>query len=492
MDTFQLFFSNEGITFFDISDEHGRGQLSEVQSAPASKLCWISLNDYAYPFMRFQNHVRYNLISCFMRINTLTSSEPFCFFIDINEREIASLLDKSEGTFISQFVIDASGKILSHPHEEMLGTMLPADLLDALLAQQQDGKPIKLGHKTYLRYQVSQTGWMLIVSIPESYLDTISLTSASGLISAVLIATLVAVFASLVISRQLTGKMKSMEAVIRSIEPSFSVTTETVDMINARMPEPPEGTPPDILDELAMVFNRLVDRLNTTMQSALSATLAQERLRYKLLRAKINPHFLYNMLDSIKICNSLGRTADANLILTRLASFYRLILRKNDLDIITIGEELEIIRLYLEMESISHEQAFSFCIYTDPDIELFSIPRFVLQPLVENCVTHGLPGDAKHMTVTISLRYEEDAIRIEICDNGLGMDTDTMERLLRVIHAEEPPMQKDLSTTFYGLNNVAGRLKPYVIDSNEPVQYISAVDKGTTVIIHLRQILQDE
>ena len=107
---------------------------------------------------------------------------------------------------------------------------------------------------------------------------------------------------------------------------------------------------------------------------------------------------------------------DANLMLSRLAAFYRLILRKNNQDIITIGEELEIVRLYLEMEVISHENAFSYTLETDPDVELFLIPRFVLQPLVENCVTHGLPGDAKHMTISISLRYTESAIRIMIED----------------------------------------------------------------------------
>ena len=164
------------------------------------------------------------------------------------------------------------------------------------------------------------------------------------------------------------------------------------------------------------------------------------------------------MLDSIKICNTLGREDDANLMLSKLAAFYRLILRKNDLDIITIGEELDIVRLYLEMEVISHEHAFSFTLEADPDVELFSIPRFVLQPLVENCVTHGLPGDAKLMTIFISLRYQGDAIRIEIRDDGLGMDDVMMDRLMRVVRGEIVLPQQGGSTAFYGLINVSARL----------------------------------
>ena len=84
---------------------------------------------------------------------------------------------------------------------------------------------------------------------------------------------------------------------------------------------------PDELDELATVFNTLLEQLNATMQTALSSSLAHEKLRYQLLRAKINPHFLYNILESIKVCNTLGRIDDANLILSMLGSFYRLILR---------------------------------------------------------------------------------------------------------------------------------------------------------------------
>ena len=106
-------------------------------------------------------------------------------------------------------------------------------------------------------------------------------------------------------------------------------------------------------------------------------------------------------------------------------------------------------------------------------MELFSIPRFVLQPLVENCVIHGLPGDAKHMTIAISLHYEGDAIRIGIVDDGLGMDEAMMARLMRVVRGEEGPQQQRSSAAFYGLINVSARLKPYVMDPSEPIHYAS-------------------
>lgn len=483
-----LFSSGEGITFYNINQANSRAQTESVLKAPYNRLCWMATFDYSYPMMRFGRNRRFNLISCFVRVSTLTSPGAFCYFIDIDEREIAGILGNSGDMPVEQFVVDDRGRIISHPDVTRLSETLSAEKLD-LLTKLQPGENMPIQDSVYMSSPLRIKNWTLVTAVSRDYLLSIPLTSANGILPAIVVASLAAMLVSLFVSRQMTRKMTDMKTVIRSIAPTFNLTNESVDLIQTRMPEPLPDQTPDVLDELAMTFNRLIDRLNTTMQEALSISINQEKLRYQLLRAKINPHFLYNMLDSIKICNSLNRTEDANTMLVKLASFYRLILRKNDLDIITIGEELEIIRLYLEMEAISHENAFTFNIETDPDIGYFKIPRFVLQPLVENCVTHGLPDVAKPMHIAIILRYEDDAICITIEDNGLGMDEATMSHLIDVIHGKGVPASADRSTQFWGLHNVSARIKPYVVNPDDPILYESAIGQGTTLKIHLRQIL---
>ena len=490
------FSADEGITFFNINRPDGRVRQQEVLGAPYNKLTWIAQENYRYPFMRFASTDTRDILSCFIHVSTLSTPSAFCFFIDVDEREIADLLTRDFGsTPIDQCIVDTSGKIISHPDKSFLGTRLDSSLFGALTAGEAR-KPVVREGVVYLRYPLRGTGWSLVVSLPKSYLFSLSTTSVGGILLAMGIAALVSVIASILISRQLMRKLLIMSGVIRSITPRFKLSRETFETIDVRVPVPPEGVAPDVLDELAIAFNALVDKLNGTMQNALTSSLAHEKLRYQLLRTKINPHFLYNILDSIKICNTLGRTDDANQMLSRLAAFYRLILRKNDLDIIPIGEELEIIKLYLEMEAISHEHSFTYTLEIDPDIEFFSIPRFVLQPLVENCVTHGLPGDAKCMTIAISLRYVGDAIRIVIRDNGLGIPPQQMERLMRVIHGEAEPLLPGGhpftgGTAFYGLHNISERLKPYVMNPAEPISCQSAPGLGTRVTIDLRQMLPD-
>ncbi|MEG0270955.1 MAG: histidine kinase, partial [Clostridia bacterium] len=485
------FSSGEGITFFNISLPNGRVQQPEVLIAPYNKLTWISQTNYHYPFMRFSNYQTRNLLSCFIRVSTLSAPGAFCFFIDIDERETAALLSQKYGSSpIEQYMINNQGIIISHTDKTRLGTSLESALMDALTTDT-TAQPLTYQQAVYIRYPLGNTNWSLVVSVPKNYLFNLSPTSISGIFLAAFIAMFVSVLASILISRQLMRKLSTMSKVIRSITPCFNLNSESFEAIHARVPVPPVGTPPDVLDELAIAFNALVDKLNGTMQTALTSSLTHEKLRYRLLRAKINPHFLYNILDSIKICNTLGRSNDANLMLSKLAAFYRLILRKNDLDIILINEELEIVKLYLEMESIGHEHSFSYQYQIDPDIGFFSIPRFVLQPLVENCVTHGLPGDAKHMNIILRMRYIGDAIRIEIEDDGLGIVPAQMESLLAVIHGETE-LTDHSSTAFYGLNNISKRLKPYVVNPDEPICYQSSAGNGTRVTIDLKQLLQDE
>ena len=484
------FSANEGITFFNITLPEGRAQQAEVLSAPYNNLSWMVMTDYNYPFMRFSSYKSYNLITCFMRVSMLSASSSFCFFIDIDEQEIAAMLDIPDETPAELLLADSNGRILSHPDSGRLGQRLPEALMLSLQTADAD-QPVRFDGNVYIRYPLDAADWILLVTVPESYLSSVSLTSANGLLIAMAISTGVALLVSLIISRQLMHKLLIMSDVVRSIEPNIHPDEENTAIISVKMPVPSGKKPPDVLDEFALVFNKLVDRLNSSVQNALNDSLAQEKLRYQLLRAKINPHFLYNMLDSIKTCNTLDRVEDANQMLSRLAAFYRLILRKNNQDIISIGEELDIVRLYLEMEVISHENAFSYTMETDPDVERFWIPRFVLQPLVENCVTHGLPGDAKHMTISISLRYIENGIRIEIRDDGLGMDETVMQQLLSVVRGENVAPAGMSSTAFYGLSNVSARLKPYVTDDTETIHYTSRLGEGTVVVINLQQLLPD-
>ncbi|MDL2206632.1 histidine kinase [Eubacteriales bacterium OttesenSCG-928-N13] len=474
--------SEEGITFHDITELDGRHRAPEVLNTPLHQLGWMAFVDYEYPFMRFSTRRHYSLLSCFSTVRTGASQQNFTYFIDLDEREIAETLSTGgETSQVSQYLIDASGTVICHPDAALLGTRLPGELVAVISGIPEGGTELYKGEQYYAR-TLLPSPWTLVVSVPNDYVWAQDSATILSILLAALVATSIALVTASLVSHQLTKKLRAMNAVIQSVAPSFAAPGESVAPIEQRMVVPQDTEPVDEMDKLSIVFNQMIDKLNLEMRRALMGMREQEELRYQLLQAKINPHFLYNILDSIKICNSLGRYADSSQMLEMLAQFYRLILRKSK-DLISIEEELEIVRLYLEMESISHDYCFTWSIQAEEDIAMFMIPRFVLQPIVENCITHGIPGDTGKMHISIMLSYLEDNIYIEIADNGLGMSQEQLLMLNEVVRGGHPSGNR-----FYGLSNVYARLLPFTA-SDDPIRFESEAGRGTTVSIILQQTI---
>ena len=215
-------------------------------------------------------------------------------------------------------------------------------------------------------------------------------------------------------------------------------------------------------------------QLSYQVNLLLEASHRQESLKHQLLRAKLNPHFLYNMLDSIKVCNSLKRSDEANALLDRLAQFYRMSFRL-DKPLITLKEECEIVRLYLEMEAISHPNAFDWSIDICETADCL-IPQFVLQPIVENSIVHGL--DSRHTPMHIALHAymdDDECITIIISDTGRGIRAEVLEALNCFLRQGAPDVN-----CYFGMSYAYYRLLPYKADC--PPMIIESQNGGGTVI----------
>ena len=164
------------------------------------------------------------------------------------------------------------------------------------------------------------------------------------------------------------------------------------------------------------------------LKSIVSLSINEERLKYQLLQSQINPHFLYNILGTIRTCQALGKLDIADQMLTNLTAFYRLTLRKSK-ELIPIKDELEIARLYLEMEKLCHKDNLNWEINAEDGIENFTICKFTLQPFLENSILHGLSADTPEVFISIQVLYGDDTVVISIEDNGAGMSPETLEQL---------------------------------------------------------------
>lgn len=163
---------------------------------------------------------------------------------------------------------------------------------------------------------------------------------------------------------------------------------------------------------------RKVERIETEAQVAMS------RNELKALRAQMNPHFVFNSLNSIQHFILTNKTTDAGKYLNKFARLMRVILNNSEKSLITIAEELEYLQLYLELEEMRFEGKFKWTvdISKDIDVDYFEIPAMLLQPYVENAILHGLMPKNGGGHLQIIMRLKENKLICSIVDDGIGRE----------------------------------------------------------------------
>lgn len=416
------FLSNEGITFLSLYKLSNRGISEKDIKVNINE--WNLFEDQTTPFMSMHSGKIVNYISCYRSmIKQSTGKLEYVYFIDIDEREIASFLNATykEGE-ISNYIVNRNGYIMSHPKKELIGKQIDEKLL-SYITKGGSNSLASFGHQIIVKYN-KPTGWYVVTEVSNSYiLKNTSVLSNLVLVSIILIVLLI-IYVIYFISRNLSSKINSISSIIAEL-----TTTKDVNKINALIAlSNKDSEYRDEIDHLAGAFVEMFVKLDKSFDQILEMKLQEEKLKYQLLQAKINPHLLYNILESIKTCYSIGMKKEANILIDKLAKFYRLSLRKSD-ELITIKDELEITQIYLDIESICRDNSFECRFNLEEEIENFLIPKFTLQPLLENCILHGMKSPDEKLIINVDIKYKEEAIIIIISDNGLGISSDTLERI---------------------------------------------------------------
>lgn len=216
-------------------------------------------------------------------------------------------------------------------------------------------------------------------------------------------------------------------------------------------------------------------------------TREQKRLRkaeLDLLQAQINPHFLYNTLDAIVWSAEAGNQKQVVSMVGSLSDFFRTSLNRGK-EIITIREELQHVRSYLEIQQIRYQDILSYEISVPEDIFEYRIPKITLQPLVENALYHGIKNRRGGGKIIVTGENKEDCILLKVIDDGMGMTKERkaeVERGLREATPEE--------SSIYGLYNINERIR-LTYGGSYGIYLESEFEKGTVVTVRLPKILTE-
>jgi two-component system sensor histidine kinase YesM len=221
----------------------------------------------------------------------------------------------------------------------------------------------------------------------------------------------------------------------------------------------------------------------------ISELLEEQKIKRKaeldILQAQIKPHFLYNTLETIRSFALTGKTKEVNIVLKALGSYYRNSLSKGK-EVISLREEIDIVRNYLTIQSMRYNELFDVQIDIDPATEDCNMLKLSIQPFVENAIYHGIKLSDRYGHISISTERIPGYVRIVVEDNGAGMTEETLDR---ITHA--PSLEVSGS---FGIRSTIERLNIFY-GSDSIVQLSSEEGIGTKVsllIPHLEVQHRDE
>jgi two-component system, sensor histidine kinase YesM len=214
----------------------------------------------------------------------------------------------------------------------------------------------------------------------------------------------------------------------------------------------------DEITELGMSFNIMIGKIRELLDSKIKEQENLKKAELRALQAQINPHFLYNTLDTIIWMAEAKKTDKVIEIVRALSSFFRISLSKGK-DWITIGEEVERTRSYLTIQRMRYQDIMDYKIEVDDEVSSFTILKLILQPLIENALYHGIKNKRGGGTIIVRAKLIDDnEIQLDVEDNGIGFTPEKLALLRSELEDDSGDIRLESG---YGIGNVNNRIRLY-------------------------------
>ncbi|MBT9779243.1 HAMP domain-containing protein [Clostridium sp. MCC353] len=235
----------------------------------------------------------------------------------------------------------------------------------------------------------------------------------------------------------------------------------------------------DEIGQLSRHFNSMVQKVNSLIDNVYKKELLYKDAEFKMLQAQINPHFIYNVLDTISWTVQLNGMPEISKMASALSRLMRISINKNQN--ITLKEELSCVQDYLLIQKIRYQDKISAVIDVDDRLNDLVIPKLILEPIVENAVVHGLEGKVGTGLILVRGELSEDTVIFTIKDNGIGITQKRLEEIW-ISHSKS-----NSTHTGLGFLNVHSRIQ-YIYGTDYGLDIKSQPNSGTTVTIQIPYI----
>ncbi|WP_283674743.1 sensor histidine kinase [Butyricicoccus sp. Marseille-Q5471] len=387
---------------------------------------------------------------------------------------VVEVLQNTLHTMLDVNIGQQGAVLLLNEQNELVSTLLDAKsetVTDAIAvsARTAIGKQLCVvdDRRDMLLFQrLPSSSWVLAGVVPKSFLRQ----NGKLILGSILVTATLALLCNIAVSKRLRDyelrPIRSMIAYVRTVQEGC-------------FGEPITVVRDDEIGELAKNIQSMSGRIGSLVNAVKEE---QEQLRmaeFKAMQAQINPHFLYNTLDSIAWLSRDGENQRVVEMVQALTTFFRTGLSRGR-DIITVGEEVRHVRSYLTIQKMRYHQQFDYMLYLDPTVESFLVPKLILQPLVENALYHGIKTSTHKCMLFVNVLSVEDGVLFEILDNGIGMTAEKLEQLRNTLERRE-----DERAESFGLINVYDRIQTLTRGHfNFNIQSEQGIGTSITIRIH--------
>lgn len=386
-------------------------------------------------------------------------------FIDLNYSAISELCDQNSiGDKGYVFIVDQDGNIVYHPQQQQLYNELQTENIDAVMNAKTDTVTVGKGEheKIYTISRSEKTGWTVVGCMNVAELlkgsrqaQRVYVVCAAGLI-------VLALILSRLLARNITYPIQRLRDSMKKVQTG---EFPTIDL---------EVSSENEIGSLTKSFNVMTHRIQELMAQNIHEQEQKRKSELKALQSQINPHFLYNTLDSIIWMAEGKKNEEVVLMTASLARFLRQSISNED-ELVSIGQEAEYARSYLTIQKMRYKDKLEFQIDISPAIFGVKIIKLVLQPIIENAIYHGLKyKDSKGFLIVRGYQEGEKAV-LEVEDNGVGMDEETLSHIFE-------KHKVNYHSNGVGVYNVQKRLKLYY-GEEYGIVYKSKKNEGTRAVI---------
>ncbi len=382
--------------------------------------------------------------------------------VDMNFSTIQSICDLQSDGYL--YIYNTENEIIYHPNQQMLYAGIPSDQITFSTELELGTSTIESAQGTLsiCAQSLESVSWTVVGVARREGLSNYSANIEYYIAGAVFALAILLIAGSLLISMMVVSPLYKLMHVMGSA------------WTDNEMPKAPKTNLYEVA-RLGNSFDQMVARINALVDQVKEEQTQLRKSEMKTLTNQINPHFLYNTLESVVWLAEADEQKSVIQMITALSKYFRLSL-SGAREFITAQEEVLQIENYLIIEKMRFGDSFSYEIFCEPDIKDIRTPKIMLQPIVENALVHGVSNmDDEDGKIIIDAKRDGDDLLFVVYDNGQGMKEEQIARILT---------GNPKSKSGVGIKNVHQRVR-LLYGAPYGVQVESQLDEGTTVTIRL-------